>query len=91
MRATLEDFEKVFDVVREQVRRALDKVPDTFDSLHTHLNGLTYQEITNLRHQERTNREEWELQVVLCSYYNFCCDIPLGSVFVTNKFINSLG
>lgn len=62
MRATMEDFDKVFDVVREQIRRALEKVPDTFEALRNHLNALTYQEITNLRQQERTNREEWELQ-----------------------------
>ncbi|ODM90683.1 Engulfment and cell motility protein 1 [Orchesella cincta] len=62
MRATMEDFDKVFDVVREQIRRALDKIPDTFDSLRSHLNALTYQEINNLRQQERTSREEWELQ-----------------------------
>lgn len=63
MRATMEDFDKVFDVVREQIRRTLDKIPDSFDSLRNHLNLLTYQEITNLRQQERTSREEWELQV----------------------------
>lgn len=70
MRATMEDFDKVFDVVREQIRRALDKVPDTFESMRKSLNALTYQEITNLRQQERTNREEWELQVYNCHLFN---------------------
>ena len=63
MRATVEDFDKVFDVVNEQIRRALDIIPESFAKFHEKLNSLTYSEITNLRAQERSSREEGELQV----------------------------
>lgn len=64
MRATTEDFVKVFSVVREQITRALSQVPApaTLDVLKTRLNALTYNEITCLWQQERSNREEWESQ-----------------------------
>lgn len=62
MRATAEDFEKVFDVVREQILRALRKTPDSFDALRSIFNTLSYTEIMNIRQQERSSREEWELQ-----------------------------
>ncbi|KAF4529139.1 hypothetical protein B566_EDAN017490 [Ephemera danica] len=60
MRATTEDFVKVFSVVREQLSRALALQPTTLDKFRTYLNGLTYSEITTLWQQERTTREEWE-------------------------------
>jgi len=65
MRASVEDFDKVFDVVREQIRRALDIMPENFAKFHEKLNALTYSEITTLRAQERSSREEDELQVML--------------------------
>nr|CAG4643776.1 EOG090X02BW [Lepidurus arcticus] len=60
MRATVEDFVKVFNVVREQITRALSSSPTTLEAFKSKLAILTYTEITNLRQQERTNREEWE-------------------------------
>ncbi|KAL1122165.1 hypothetical protein AAG570_003570 [Ranatra chinensis] len=60
MRATIEDFVKVFSVVREQITRALALQPMTLDRFKTALQSLTYSEITNLWQQERTSREEWE-------------------------------
>ena len=65
MRATVEDFDKVFDVVREQIKRALDRVPESlqFTDLRSELNKLTYTEITNLRQKERFDREDGEAQV----------------------------
>nr|CAG4651644.1 EOG090X02BW [Triops cancriformis] len=60
MRATIEDFDKVFNVVREQITRALAVLPTTIEAFKSKLWTLTYTEITNLRQQERTNREEWE-------------------------------
>lgn len=60
MRATIEDFVKVFSVVREQITRALASQPSALDKFRAKLFFLTYSEITNLWQQERTNREEWE-------------------------------
>ncbi|XP_014212100.1 engulfment and cell motility protein 1 [Copidosoma floridanum] len=59
MKATTEDFGKVFLVVQEQITRALDSKPTWLDKFKTKLQQLTYSDITNLRQQERTNREEW--------------------------------
>ncbi|KAK9309611.1 hypothetical protein QLX08_000828 [Tetragonisca angustula] len=60
MRATTEDFVKVFSVVREQITRALQCKPTGFDKFKNKLQQLTYSTITNLWQQERTSREEWE-------------------------------
>lgn len=60
MRATTEDFVKVFSVVREQITRALQCKPTGLDKFKNKLQQLTYSTITNLWQQERTNREEWE-------------------------------
>lgn len=60
MRATTEDFVKVFSVVREQISRALAVQPSSLDKFRAHLQTLTYSEITSLWQQERTSREEWE-------------------------------
>ncbi|XP_011502310.1 PREDICTED: engulfment and cell motility protein 1 [Ceratosolen solmsi marchali] len=60
MRATTEDFVKVFSVVREQITRALQSKPTGLDKFKNKLQQLTYSHITNLWQQERTSREEWE-------------------------------
>lgn len=60
MRATIEDFVKVFSVVREQITRALASQPASLELFKARLQTLTYSEITNLWQQERTSREEWE-------------------------------
>ncbi|KAK6640367.1 hypothetical protein RUM44_012060 [Polyplax serrata] len=60
MRASTEDFVKVFSVVREQITRALASQPFGMDKFKAKLSMLTYSEITNLWQQERTSREEWE-------------------------------
>lgn len=60
MRATTEDFVKVFSVVREQITRAMIRKPNNFDKFKIELQQLPYSKITNLWQQERTNREEWE-------------------------------
>ncbi|CAN8031445.1 unnamed protein product [Ixodes persulcatus] len=64
MRATTEDFVKVFSVVQEQISRALatDPPPLTLDKFRSRLATLTYAEIMNLWQQERSTREEWESQ-----------------------------
>ncbi|XP_046416980.1 engulfment and cell motility protein 1 isoform X2 [Neodiprion pinetum] len=60
MRATTEDFVKVFSVVKEQITRALQSKPTGLDKFKLTLHQLTYSVITNLWQQERTSREECE-------------------------------
>ena len=60
MRATTEDFVKVFSVVKEQITRALQSKPTGLDKFKNTLQQLTYSHITNLWQQERISREEWE-------------------------------
>jgi engulfment and cell motility protein 1 len=60
MRATNEDFSKVFDVVREQIVRNLAAGPRDFESFRQKMNELSYFKITEMRQQERTAREECE-------------------------------
>lgn len=60
MRATTEDFVKVFSVVKEQITRAMLFQPASLELFKSRLQTLTYTEITNLWQQERTSREEWE-------------------------------
>ncbi|KAI9586375.1 engulfment and cell motility protein 1 [Glossina fuscipes] len=58
MRATGEDFLKVFSVVREQITRTLKQRPDNLEDIRGKIAHFTYQTITNLRQQERTSKEE---------------------------------
>ncbi|TMW51271.1 hypothetical protein DOY81_003657 [Sarcophaga bullata] len=58
MRATGEDFLKVFSVVREQITRTLKQRPDNLEDFRLKIAHFTYQTITNLRQQERTSKEE---------------------------------
>lgn len=58
MRATSEDFQKVFSVVREQIQRTLKLRPENLEDFRIKIALLTYQQITTLRQQERTSKEE---------------------------------
>lgn len=60
MRATSEDFAKVLSVVREQITRSLRLRPSNFDDFKSKINTMTYSNITALRQQERTSKEECE-------------------------------
>lgn len=60
MRATNEDFAKVFSVVREQIERSLKSRPNNLDDFRSKIQSLTYANITALRQQERTSKEECE-------------------------------
>ncbi|KAK3086881.1 hypothetical protein FSP39_024837 [Pinctada imbricata] len=62
MRASTEDFHKVLGVVKEQINRALDIQPTSFEAFRLRLNQLTYADIMKLWDQERKNKEEWESQ-----------------------------
>lgn len=60
MRATGEDFLKVFSVVREQIVRSLRGRPINLEDFKLKIQMLTYANITALRQQERTSKEECE-------------------------------
>ena len=51
---------QVFSVVKEQITRALERQPLTFDLFRHELQHLTYAEITRIWTQERRNKEDWE-------------------------------
>jgi len=68
----------VFDVVREQISRALQYQLTQLDQLRTKLGHLSYQDITNLRQAELFAKEQEELLATPIQYvdmfshvYNF--------------------
>lgn len=60
MRATTEDFRKVFSVVEEQVTRSLKERHSNFTDFKTKIKSLTYTTITTLWQQDRNSKEECE-------------------------------
>ncbi|CAF96838.1 unnamed protein product, partial [Tetraodon nigroviridis] len=60
MRATAEDFNKVMQVVREQITRALVMKPSSLDQLKNKLRGLSYSEILRLRQSERMSQDDFQ-------------------------------
>uniref|UniRef100_H3CTT1 Engulfment and cell motility 3 n=1 Tax=Tetraodon nigroviridis TaxID=99883 RepID=H3CTT1_TETNG len=68
MRATQEDFDKVMQVVREQITRTLSSKPTSLELFKNKVNALNYSEILKLRQTERLHQEEtllrpcWELK-----------------------------
>ncbi|XP_071958980.1 engulfment and cell motility protein 2-like [Antedon mediterranea] len=62
MRATLQDFDKVMDVVKEQIERALNEKQFSMIKFRTRLGQLSYNEILRLRNVERSKKEEWDSQ-----------------------------
>ncbi|XP_069509971.1 engulfment and cell motility protein 3 isoform X1 [Ambystoma mexicanum] len=58
MRATQEDFDKVMQVVREQITRTLSSKPTTLELFRTKVYALNYSEILKLRQTERMHQEE---------------------------------
>ncbi|XP_036411200.1 engulfment and cell motility protein 1 isoform X2 [Megalops cyprinoides] len=65
MRATSEDFNKVMQVVREQVMRALTLKPNSLDQFKTRLQNLSYTEILKIRQSERMNQEDFQSRPIL--------------------------
>ncbi|CAG5127101.1 unnamed protein product [Candidula unifasciata] len=57
MKATAQDFQKVLDVVREQIVRVLDQLPTSFEVFRSKINSLTYAEINRLWENERLVKE----------------------------------
>ncbi|XP_076428164.1 engulfment and cell motility protein 3 isoform X2 [Peromyscus maniculatus bairdii] len=57
MRATREDFDKVMQVVREQLARTLALKPTSLELFRTKVNALTYGEVLRLRQTERLHQE----------------------------------
>ncbi|XP_018587406.1 engulfment and cell motility protein 1 isoform X4 [Scleropages formosus] len=60
MRATSEDFNKVMQVVREQIMRALAAKPNSLDQFKSRLQNLSYTEILKIRQSERMNQEDFQ-------------------------------
>ncbi|KAG7280507.1 hypothetical protein CRUP_022037 [Coryphaenoides rupestris] len=60
MRATAEDFNKVMQVVREQITRALAMKPGSLDQLKSKLRTLSYSEILRLRQTERMSQDDFQ-------------------------------
>ncbi|XP_048829165.1 engulfment and cell motility protein 3 isoform X2 [Brienomyrus brachyistius] len=58
MRATQEDFDKVMQVVREQITRTLSSKPTSLELFKNKVNQLNYSEILKLRQTERLHQEE---------------------------------
>ncbi|XP_072403757.1 engulfment and cell motility protein 3 isoform X1 [Chiloscyllium punctatum] len=58
MRATQEDFDKVMQVVREQITRTLASKPTSLDVFRNKVNAMNYSEILKLRQTERMHQEE---------------------------------
>ena len=49
-------------VVKEQITRALDAQPATFDKFRNKLQDITYKKITEIWDNERKHKEDWESQ-----------------------------
>lgn len=62
MRATLQDFDKVFSVFKQQIIEAFKNDEDlaSFDLLKKRLSNLRYNEIINIWQKEKINKKEWE-------------------------------
>ncbi|XP_037329815.1 engulfment and cell motility protein 1 isoform X2 [Pungitius pungitius] len=65
MRATSEDFNKVMQVVREQIMRALTVKPNSLDQFKSRLQNLSYTEILKIRQSERMNQEDFQSRPIL--------------------------
>ncbi|XP_028904761.1 engulfment and cell motility protein 2 isoform X1 [Ornithorhynchus anatinus] len=65
MRATAEDFNKVMQVVREQITRALPSRPNSLDQLKSRLRSLSYAEILRLRQAERLNQDDFQSAAIV--------------------------
>uniref|UniRef100_A0A8B9L2G0 Engulfment and cell motility 1 (ced-12 homolog, C. elegans) n=1 Tax=Astyanax mexicanus TaxID=7994 RepID=A0A8B9L2G0_ASTMX len=65
MRATSEDFNKVMQVVREQITRALTAKPNSLDQFKSRLQNLSYTEILKIRQSERMNQEDFQSRPIL--------------------------
>ncbi|XP_048469410.1 engulfment and cell motility protein 1 isoform X1 [Rhincodon typus] len=65
MRATSEDFNKVMQVVKEQITRALTTKPNSLDQFKSKLQNLSYTEILKIRQSERMNQEDFQSRPIL--------------------------
>lgn len=62
MRAVMADFNKVLEVVKEQVTRGLQTHSSSFEAFRNKVFTLTYSEIVKLLENERKIKEEFEAQ-----------------------------
>uniref|UniRef100_A0A8C9W6P8 Engulfment and cell motility 1 n=1 Tax=Scleropages formosus TaxID=113540 RepID=A0A8C9W6P8_SCLFO len=70
MRATSEDFNKVMQVVREQIMRALAAKPNSLDQFKSRLQNLSYTEILKIRQSERMNQEDFQSRPIQLQLWN---------------------
>ncbi|KAJ7413084.1 Engulfment and cell motility protein 2 [Willisornis vidua] len=87
MRATAEDFNKVMQVVREQITRALPSKPNSLDQFKSKLRSLSYSEILRLRQSERMSQDDFQSPPIVyvpnkntafcaCHYLCFLLTLP---------------
>ncbi|XP_051887082.1 engulfment and cell motility protein 2 isoform X1 [Pristis pectinata] len=60
MRATSEDFNKVMQVVREQITRSLGTKPNSLDQFKNKVRCMSYSEILRLRQSERMSQDDFQ-------------------------------
>ncbi|XP_055507985.1 engulfment and cell motility protein 2 isoform X2 [Leucoraja erinacea] len=60
MRATSEDFNKVMQVVREQITRSLSTKPNSLDQFKNKVRCMSYSEILRLRQSERMSQDDFQ-------------------------------
>uniref|UniRef100_A0A8C5C5T9 Engulfment and cell motility 1 (ced-12 homolog, C. elegans) n=1 Tax=Gadus morhua TaxID=8049 RepID=A0A8C5C5T9_GADMO len=65
MRATSEDFNKVMQVVREQIMRTLTHKPNSLDQFKSRLQNMSYTEILKIRQSERMNQEDFQSRPIV--------------------------
>ncbi|XP_018092869.1 engulfment and cell motility 2 S homeolog isoform X2 [Xenopus laevis] len=65
MRATAEDFNKVMQVVREQITRGLASKPNSLEQLKNKLRSLSYTEILRLRQSERLSQDDFQSKPIV--------------------------
>lgn len=89
MRATVNDFNKVLAVVREQILRALERQPETIDYCKKELDQLAYNRIMELRHKEIVERDVQEFQATPIQELRKTLEVGMAEL-VRQQRLNSL-
>uniref|UniRef100_A0A8B9JC80 Engulfment and cell motility 2 n=1 Tax=Astyanax mexicanus TaxID=7994 RepID=A0A8B9JC80_ASTMX len=93
MRATAEDFNKVMQVVREQITRALAMKPSSLEQLKGKLRSLSYAEILRLRQSERMSQDDFQSAPIIKGVdrmivSNSCCSSPAEKFWFCRLSLN---
>ena len=78
---------KVFDVVREQLVRALQVQPLLFEQFRTKLSQLSYQQITTIWQKERAEKEDYELMATPIQLVNRCSTVIMLVWHCIRKYV----